>query len=287
MPRTTPTLRLMTRRMSVATRPLLQAAALIAVSGVGAGAAWADPSPALDRMSLSVGAFYADPKVKLGADTAYGRVDTPNDTQSHATIPRVRADLLLGDSQGLSFDYYRYDKSYNPTLSGTTLYNGQQVNGTASVNGNLRLDLAQLAYKWWIGKGNDVFGLGAGVAYYRAEISGTANGSVATALGSVSGSASDKSSDDAYAPLLELGWRHAFTPNLRIYADASGIKKNGGKINGHIYGGQVGVEWFPWKNVGLVADYGISKIHLNRDGDRSADVDVRLTGPSAYLKVRF
>ena len=287
MPRIIVSPRRITAGASGAIRPLLHAGAVLAAIGASAGTAWADPSPALDRMSLSVGAFYAEPKIKLGADTAYGRVDTPNDTQDHVTIPRVRADILLGDSQGLSFDYYRYDKGYNPTLSGDTQYQGQQVNGTASVDGNLRLDLAQLAYKWWIGKGNDVFGLGAGVAYYRAEISGTGTGTLQTALGSVSGSASDKASDDAYAPLLELGYRHAFSPTLRMYVDASGVKKNGGRINGHIYGANAGLEWFPWKNVGLVADYGVSKIQLNRDGDNRADLDIRLTGPSAYLKVRF
>jgi hypothetical protein len=273
--------------LSAHRRPLVRAAILFTALGASAGAAWGQTSPALDRFSFSAGGFYAEPKIKLGADTRYGRIDTPDDKQSHVTIPRVKADLLFGESQGLSFDYYRYDKSYNPTISGTTEYQGQTATGTATVDGKLRLDLAQLAYKWWIGKGNDVFGIGAGAAYYRAEVSGTANGSVQSILGSQTGTASDKASDDAFAPLLELGYRHAFTPDLRMYVDASGIKKNGGRINGHIYSAAVGVEWFPWKNVGLVADYGISKIQLNRDSERSADINVRLTGPSAYLKVRF
>jgi hypothetical protein len=87
--------------------------------------------------------------------------------------------------------------------------------------------------------------------------------------------------------LLELGYRHAFSPDLRFVADVSGVKKNGGRLNGHIYSGTAGVEWFFTKNVGLVADYGIQKIQLSRDGDRRADLNVKLTGPSAYIKVRF
>jgi hypothetical protein len=54
-----------------------------------------------------------------------------------------------------------------------------------------------------------------------------------------------------------------------------------------VYGGTVGLEWFPARNVGVAFDYGIQKIELSRNGDRNADLDLRLTGPSAYVKLRF
>lgn len=266
-------------RLPAAARP----AAAAAIAMLAAGAAWADPSPALDRMSFSAGAFYADPSINVGADTRYGRIDSGSMGQEHVWVPRVKASLLIGDSQGFDFDYYRYDKSYNPSVSGSTTANGVPVSGTAALNGNLRLDLAQLAYKWWIGSGSDVFGVGAGAAYYHAGVEATAQATV----NGITGTASGSTSDSTFAPLVELGWRHAFSSKLRMYAEASGIKKNGGKINGHIYGGALGVEWFPWKDVGLAADYGISKIQLNRDNNDAANLDIRLKGPSAYLKVRF
>ncbi|MEG2030104.1 MAG: hypothetical protein RR376_05565 [Janthinobacterium sp.] len=261
----------------------LRSAMMLGILGVAAATARAEPSPALDRVSVSVGAFSADPRINIGADTQFGRIDAPESKQSHTTIPRVKADLLIGDRHGLAFDYYRYDKSYTPTLSGETTINGQPVTGTATANADLQLDLAKLAYKWWLGSGNDTFGIGLGAAYYHANLEGTATGLV----NGETASARDSFSEHAFAPLLEVGWRHAFTPDLRMYAEASGIKKNGGRINGHIYGGNIGVEWFPFKNVGFVADYGISKIKLRRDSERTADLNVRLTGPSAYVKVRF
>ena len=263
----------------------LRGAMMLGVLGIATAAATAraEPSPALDRVSISVGAFSADPRINIGADTQFGRIDAPESKPSHTTIPRVKADLLIGDRHGLAFDYYRYDKAYTPTLTGETIINGQPVTGTATANADLKLDLAKLAYKWWLGSGNDTFGIGLGAAYYHAGLNGTAtgivNGETATARDSIS--------EHAFAPLLEVGWRHAFTPDLRMYAEASGIKKNGGRINGHIYGGNVGVEWFPFKNIGFVADYGISKIKLHRDSERDAGLNIRLTGPSAYVKVRF
>jgi len=262
-------------------RHAIYAASLLALSTVTA-LAWADPSPALDRASVSVGAFYADPRINYEGDTNYGHIDSGSYKADHATLPRVKAQLLLGDTQGLDFDYYNYSKTYNPSLNGSTNRNGVPLTGNGKLDAKLKLDLANLAYKWWLGSGNDVFGIGVGAAYYRARIDGTASG----VLNGVAGNARYSESENAYAPLLELGWRHAFSQNVRMYVDASGIKKNGGSIQGHIYGGAIGVEWYPTPAVGVVAEYSASKISLHRERD-ATDVNVRLNGPAAYVKLRF
>lgn len=250
--------------------------------------ALADPSPALDRVSVSVGAFHAEPTFQAGVNTPYGRVETPERDHSSVTIPRIRAEVLLFDSQGIAFDYYRYDRSYNMNVSGSSTINGQPVTGSADFNAKLKIDLARLSYRWWIGSGNSVFGIGLGGAYYRADLSGNISGTVTTPGQTYADGASDRYTDDAVAPLIELGWRHAFTPNVRMYVEASGVKKNGGNLQGHIYNGNVGVEWFPWKNIGLVADYGVSRVKLERNGSSSnADLDVRFHGPSLFVKARF
>lgn len=265
--------------------------ALLSTLALAAAAAHAEPPPPLDRLSISAGAFYAKPEIDINADTKYGRIDTPTEKTSARALPRARADIMIGDRHGLSADYLRYDKSYNPRLAGSSVIDGVPVSGTASFDGKLKLDLAQLSYKWWFGEGNDVFGVGLGAAHYKARISGTATAQVQGTIGGVSQTrnltGSDSTSESATAPVLELGWRHAFSPELRMFADASGVKRNGGKINGHIYRGAVGVEWFALKNVGLVLDYGIHKIDLRRDSDRNADLRIRLAGPSAHVKVRF
>jgi len=264
--------------------------ALTALALAGASA-YAEPSIALDRVSIAAGAFEAKPKISAGVQRDDGYLSTGELEGNHATLPRVKADVLLGDSQGISLDYYRFDKSYDTTLAGSTVRNGQTITGTGSANAKLELDLAQVAYKWWLGSGSDVFGIGVGAGYYRAKIGGDATGTVTTTTGPLTEtrtfSGSDSASESAFAPLLELGYRHAFSPDLRFVADVSGVKKNGGRLNGHIYSGTAGVEWFFARNVGLVADYGIQKIQLGRDGDRRADLNVKLTGPSAYIKVRF
>ncbi|SHG75813.1 hypothetical protein [Massilia sp. CF038] len=268
-------------------RHLIVGASLVSAA-FGAIAA---PAAPLDRFSLSAGAFSTEPEISVDADTNFGRIESGDQKGSRTTLPKVKAEMLIGDRQSIALDYIRYSKTYNPTLSGDTVIDGETISGTAKFDGKLRLDLSKAAYKWWFGDQNDVFAVGIGAAYYRAKVGGTAS---ATVQGTVNGlpvsrsvSGTDSTSDDAYAPVLDLGWRHSFSQDVRIYVEASGIKKNGGKINGHIYSGAVGVEWFLAKNIGLALDYGIQKIDLRRDSDRDSALRIKLAGPSAYLKARF
>lgn len=107
-------------------------------------------------------------------------------------------------------------------------------------------------------------------------------------MNGLSGTLSQSASDSAIAPVLEIGVRHAITPDLRLFADASGVWKSGGSFHGSIYNAAAGVEWFPVKNVGLVLAYNITNIDLTRDNSSlDARLKVRLQGPSAFLKARF
>jgi len=245
----------------------------------------ADPSPALDRFSFSVGAFNADPKFNASVGSPYGALQSGDIKPGRMTRPRITADVLLGDSQGISFDYYRYKRDYGSQVAGNaSLGNFGALSAIGNANLTAKLDFAKLSYKWWIGSGNTVFGLGAGAAYYRATLG-------ANALVAVNGQArtfGESSSDNAVAPLLEIGVRHAITPDLRLFADASGVWKSSGRFHGNIYNASAGVEWFPVKNLGVVLAYGVTNIDLTRESNSAdARLKVRLQGPSAFVKARF
>lgn len=274
-----------TRMIQGMTKPFTTAAVLGGAL-VLALPAHAERSPALDRISISAGAFHAEPTFKAGVDTPYGRAETSDRTNSRVTIPRLRADILLFDSQGISFDYFRYDRSYTRNFSDSGSINGNPVSGTGSIDASIKVDVARLTYKWWIGRGNTVFGVGLGGGYYRADLSASASGSFTAGGQTYSDGVSDRYTDDAVAPVLELGLRHAFTPNFRMYAEASGMKRSGSNLHGHLYNANVGLEWFPFKHVGFVADYGVSRVKLYHNSS-SSDLDVRFEGPSLFVKARF
>ncbi|MET3917480.1 hypothetical protein ABID97_004262 [Variovorax sp. OAS795] len=262
---------------------------LVTLAGAGLlfahAAAWAEPSPALDRFSFSVGAFSADPKFNASVNSPYGALRTRDLEPGRVTMPRVTADLLIGDNHGLSFDYYRYKRDYFGQAGGNESFGGfGTVSAVGNANLNVKLDFAKLSYKWWLGSGNTVFGLGAGAAYYSIGVGTNANVAVNGRIRTLN----EDSSDNAVAPLLELGVRHAINPDLRLFADLSGVRKGGGRFHGSIYNASAGVEWFPVKNVGVVLAYGVTDIDLAREGSTTETrVKVRLHGPSAFLKARF
>lgn len=247
-------------------------------------------SPALDNISLWVGGYYTSNDTNIGAKTpilnSSGNVNLENDLdfKKHKTVPRARLDFLIGEHQGFSFDYYEVNRSHSKTLDESIDFLGQPFKATAEVKGNLKFTFGSAAYKWWFGTGNDVFGLGLGAAYYKVHAS--IDGSATVNGQTVSQGASTNTS--AWAPNLQIGWRHAFNDQWRMYLNASGVKKNGGTLNGHIFDAALGVEWFPWQNVGFGAEYAYTKIKLNQDKrNYNLDLDMKLNGPAAYVRFRF
>jgi hypothetical protein len=264
---------------------------LLAVSGLGwSGAAMAQHSPALDRVSVWLGGYYAQSDTALRAGTAdastRGEVNLEDDLgfDKRAWSPRLRANFLIGDSQGISVDYYRYRRDRSVALSDSITYDGVTYDAEASVRGKLSFDFGSIAYRWWIGGGNDVFGVGLGAGYYRidAAIIGEAsvNGNTAQAASSTEAS--------AWAPLLQLGWRHAFNDRWRMYVNVSGVKKNGGHLSGHIYNAALGVQWFPTQHFGISAEYDVVRVRLHQHHATYDDsLDLRLDGPSVFATFRY
>ncbi|WP_225737242.1 autotransporter outer membrane beta-barrel domain-containing protein [Dyella acidiphila] len=272
-------------------RRLLFAALALASSPVFAQSTDDTLSPALDRFSIWLGAYYADTSTTLGAGLnrydVSGHLNLQHDLgfPSHQVVPRVRFDFLLGTSQGFSFDYYQIDQSRTKTLGTSIYFDGNTYDAAASATGRVNFDFGSAAYKWWFGHQSDVFGIGVGAAYYRvhAGISGEAS-----LNGQIIGNASTYTTDSAWAPELQLGWRHAFTNNLRMYVNASGVKKNGSHLGGHIWDAAAGVEWFPWQNIGFGAEYDYTRIKIDQQHHYySDDLALRMNGPTVFVRLRF
>lgn len=252
-------------------------------------------SPALDRFSLWLGGYEADTSTTVSAGlndpNVKGHLNLQHDLgfPSHQTVPRVRFDFLLGDSQGFSFDYYRIDQSRTHTLNTAIGFNGNTFDASASVTGRVNFDFGSAAYRWWFGHESDVFGVGVGAAYYRvhAGVSGEATIS-GPLIGQASGYTSAYTTDSAWAPELQLGYRHAFSDSLRLYVNASGVKKNGNHLGGHIYDAAAGLEWFPWQNIGFGAEYDYTRIHIHQGHHTyNDDLAMRMDGPSVFMRLRF
>lgn len=266
-----------------APRPLVLAVLAVACA-CGSAAADAAQSPALDRASLWIGGYSADTEVRLGASheqLGAGDLDFAGDRE---TIARARLDLLVGDHQGFSVDYYGFGHDSSTVLAAPFAFDGTEFQVDAALESHADFAAATAAWHWWLGEDRDVFGIGLGAAWYRLEL---ALAGVASLDGQVV-AASASLDEDAVAPLLTLAYKHAFNDSLRVYAQASGIRKNGGTLSGNIHDARVGIEWFPWHNLGLGAEYGTTRIRLDREGsDYAADLDLDLEGPALFVRMRF
>jgi hypothetical protein len=278
------------RHAKVATGLALASIAIFGAAAHAQDSGKKSQSRALDNISLWVGGYYTNNDTTLGAQTGIlntsGDVNLEDDLdfKKHKTVPRVRLDFLIGEHQGFALDYYEVDRSHSKTLAEQINFLGNPIDATARVKGDLKFTFGSFAYKWWFGTGDDVFGLGLGAAYYK--VHGSIYGS-ATVNGQTFEEGS-RTNTDAWAPNLQLGWRHAFNDQWRMYVNASGVKKNGGSLNGHIWDAAVGLEWFPWENVGFGAEYAYTRIKLNQDKrNYDLNLDMKLHGPAAYVRFRF
>lgn len=267
-------------------RPLC-AATVAALLGLAATGAHADEgAQALDRVSVWIGGYYPDTSLDIRAQATalpdlggHLHVDAGRET-----VGRLRLDFLVFDSQGFTLDYYTLDRTRNEHLAREFDYGGVPFQVDTDLQAQVKFSAGSAAWHWWFGDAADVFGIGLGATYYKVELGLAGSASV----NGQSAAADLRWSDDAVAPLLTLGFKHAFSDSLRVYANASGVRKNGGALAGHIVDGRVGVEWFPWRNVGLGAEYGRTRIDLKRGAQQyDAKLDIDLEGPSLFARLRF
>jgi hypothetical protein len=261
--------------------------ALLAIAGAATCAvAAAAPGPALDRVGISFGEYL--PSVDASVSARLNPVDVG---RGHAalrsrdvTIPRARLELLLGDRHGLAFDYTRFARDRQLILQDAFGYQGYDFQAGDRIRGHLRFEIGNAAYRWWFGEDRDLIGAGIGAAWYRLDVGLSGHPADAPDDEIVS----LRFADSAIAPLITLGWRHAFSDRLRIYADGSGIWKRGKRLSGHLYNVSVGAEWFPWQHVGVGLEYGMSRARVRREGDLyDAGLDLDLRGPSLFVRARL
>jgi hypothetical protein len=250
----------------------------------------AEVPQALDRFSLSLGGFYpiVDAKVSAnGPGVAGSDIDFEHDLglDKHRTLPNVRLEFLVFDSQGFSVSGYQYSKSARATLTRDIAFDGNDYNINAFVEAGLRLYTYNAAWHWWFAPDeSDVFGIGLGAAYYdlKGTIDGgiSVNGSAASAHGEAEGS--------AVAPLLTLGWKHSFSDAFRGYADFAGVRKPSGTLTGHLLNGTLGLEYYPFHNLGLALEYSSNALDLKANKDSwQGRASIHFHGPAAFVRMRF
>lgn len=248
--------------------------------------AHAEKSDAVDRVSVWLGGYQADAEGDLTITNAAETESTGKQRilEGADTIKRARIDFLLFESQGFSVDYYQFERRDARSVGGAFTYGGINYTATGELAARSKIDIGNLSYRWWIGGRDTAFGLGLGATYLKFGIDYTASAT----LGGASASIVDNNTKHVWAPLATLGLRHRLTDQVRVYADLSAARKNGEENGGDIVNAGVGVEYFPWQNVGVGAEYGGTRIRYRYKNDElHAKLDLKTSGPSVFLRLRF
>jgi hypothetical protein len=250
----------------------------------------ADVPEPLDRINLAIGGFYPTVDTRIsangpgfaGTDVGFQR-DLGLD--KHRMLASARLEFLVFDSQGFSIGGYRYSKGGATTLARNITFDGSDYDINAFVRARFQLDTVNAAWHWWFTPGlHDAIGVGLGAAYY--DLKGTIDGGVSVNGGSTSGRSTAEG--DAIAPLLTFGWRHAFSANFRGYADFSGVRKPSGTLTGHLLNGTLGLEYYPWRHLGLALEYSANNLDLKADKESwEGRARIHFHGPAAYVRARF
>ncbi len=276
--------------VAISARRCLALLAMAVFAWAPAFPAAAQQAPALDRFDIGIGGYYATSDTTVGASIPEGfaaaSINLEDDLglDDRGLSARIRANVLIGEHQGLSFDYYRYSRDNARAWHRSVDWQGTTHQLDARLEGKLAFAFGSVAWRWWFGGDGNVIGLGLGAGHYRASAALRGHLQVDDEVRTLD----EDTGGSAWAPLLQAGWRHAFGAHWRMYFGAAGVFKGGGKLQGHIYNASLGVEWLPTRHLGFALEYGINSIHIKQTHDHYRDsLDLELNGPSAFVYLRF
>lgn len=249
---------------------------LLALAVAGAAAGLALPAHAIDedRVTVRVGALWADADSQLrGEGTFEGEtLDFREDFDFGSTevAPRVDAQFRLGERHRLLFDYFNYDKDSRWTLGEDISYGGETVPADSFIGADFEFEIASFAYDFAVVETDTVsWGLQLGVEYASMEVTARAE------AGDDTWSAREKS--DGFAPVV--GMRLAYRPADRWLFTVQGQYLDAGWGNFDDYDGDL-------SRASAIVDYKLTErfgVHVGYDWFR---LDVDQSGSDGVIGLR-
>jgi hypothetical protein len=179
------------------------------------------------------------------------------------------------DRHEFRFDYHRDTREGSRELARDIVFDGETFPVRASVDARFQYRVIDARYTYWpLLTQRDAFGLSLGVATYHVELG--LSGRASIDAGETTRSAAASADSDLPAPLIGLGYRHAFSERLRLFADASAFKASINAIHGTVGSLNAGLEYYPWRHFGLAVLYTGAEL----------DGDVGKRGFEGHLKLR-
>jgi len=168
------------------------------------------------------------------------------------------------ENHEFAVSYYTQSADATRTIERDIEFDGTLYEASSRIRTDVDVDAYEASYTWWAAN-RDQWALGprVGLIWYRMELGIDLDVDV----GGNQGGASAKSnvSADVPAPMIGGGWRWTPLDDWRLSADVGYFTISVDDIDGDIYFGRAGVEWFPWERAGFSLDYTYTRIEADAD----------------------
>lgn len=252
-------------------------------------AAAAEP---LDTFSLRISGYAVDFDTKVRADGS-----TENGTpinlgrdlglDSNNVVANIGLSWRPWQDHQFGLDVRRQSADKTRVLDRSFTFEDNLYQAQGTVRASSDIDTYEAYYVWWAAN-HQTWALGPrlGLVWYRMDLDLSLQ--VDSAGNQVDGTLANSISANIPAPSIGGSWRWAFADNWRMSADAGYFSMDVNNVDGDVYFGRVGLEWFPWQNSGFLLDYTTSKIKVDASKrDFQGNLDFRDSGVRLGYVYRF
>jgi hypothetical protein len=252
-----------------------------------ASGARAEESLVNRHFSLTGGMFIESSSTKLTVEgeTPGSQVDFENELglDDNANLSRFRFDWHFAKNHSARFGYYALNRRATKTIDQEIIFDDQVYPVDATVKARFKSTFYEASYTYWImERPKSAFGVTGGIV----AMSNKAELKIEPTSGGATTEVSGKSSTDLPVILIGASYRHMFSDNWLVTADATFLPSvTYDNYSGSSTNVNVAVEYEFLQHYGVGLAYDTFGIDFEAEGDNAiAKLDYKIDGPQVYFK---
>ena len=259
------------------------------------GQDWAAVKGMDERLRIDVGGFFQKFETTVRIDSATtGRgteVNLEDDLGLDSNQANFRADgyWRFGRHGRLDFAYTGWNRKAEHTIDRDITVGDTTYHAGAELESQLKVTLAELYYGysfWNSPKFEAGLQLGFTALFNKVRFEGT--GTITGGGGSTTESFSTEDrSLTAPVPAIGAHLRFTLAPGFLLSARVRGAGATIDNVKASSLQWRAGLDYYPWKNVGFGAAYDYMDITIEKQSDRTVELDYQYGGPMAYVSIVF
>lgn len=248
-----------------------------------------------ERLRLDLGGFFQkfETTVRIDSETTGlgTEVSLEDDLGLDSNQANFRADgyWRFGRHARLDFAYTGWNRKANHVIDRDITIGDTVYHAGATLDSQLKVSLAELYYGysfWNTPEFEAGLQLGLTALFNKTQFDGT--GTVSGGGGSTGGSfSSEDRSLTAPVPAIGAQLRYTLLPGFLATARIRGSGATIDNVKASSLQWRAGLDYYPWKNVGIGAAYDYMDISIEKQVDRTVKLDYKYSGPMVYLSLVF